>query len=93
MMGLSIDTAGPCWGGMCRTPWGRCSPMPRQQGWGWQRGHLRPQQHGTSDTQSKRFHWSWRVYSEMINSLFADLLQELEGAENWIVGCCEGLFL
>lgn len=23
-------------GGMCSMPWGRCFPMPQQQGWGWQ---------------------------------------------------------
>lgn len=31
------------------------------------------------------------IYHEMINSLFADLLRELEGAEKWIVGW--GFFL
>lgn len=77
---------------MCSTWWGRCFPVPRA-GLGLAgcspgsgdtsvpsgtaaRRELRPERGISLEPAGKG-----RVYREMINSLFADLLQELEGAE------------
>lgn len=86
MASFSIGTVGLCPAG-CGADGGEDVSLCPEQGWEWQ--GVPRQQHGVSCTQSEGFRWSWRgrdTFTEMINSLFADLLQELEGAEKWIGG-------